>query len=118
MEDKVVKFNKFEIILFRIQMINLGFSAVFFGALMLLLSEYKETAQIFYGLVIFLMFASLVLFIIALVRIFKYFISLKALEGIISIWRSIVVLLTSPIAIIIYWLLLFILALSMASCST
>ena len=118
MEDKVIKFNKFEKKLFRIQMGNLVLSVILFVSLLGLVSKIDDLGQMFYSIVIFLMFMTSVLFIIAFVRVIKYLITYRVLDGVVFIWRSIVVLLTSPIAFAIYYVLVISLILSMASCSS
>ena len=117
MKDTVERFNYFEKIFFRINMINLGGSAFIAIIMYYLLENVDETGQLFGGFTAVMMVFSFILFVISFIRILKYIFKYRKLDNVLFIWRSIVGFFTSPVAFLIYFILMFVMALSMASCT-
>jgi|LGVE01.1.fsa_nt_gb hypothetical protein len=118
MNKETERFNYFEKLLFRIHLGLIGSGFILFGLLYLLIDIIEQIGDIFVSIIVTALAAILISFFTSVIRIIRYFLKFKGQEGNIGIRRSIITMLTSPIAFIIYYIMLFILMLSMASCST
>ena len=117
MEDKVKKFNKFENIFFKIH-IGLFLFGLFLLSLLYLAQNALETiSQIFLSFVVTGLYAIILNFFIGLIRLLKYLFGFKDTTEVPSIKRTIILLLSSPIVVALYFIMVFVMSLSMASCS-
>ncbi len=116
MNRQTERFNCFEKLLFRIHLGFLGFGFILFGLLYLLIDILEQIGDVFTSVILTALAVIMISFVTSVVRIIRYFLKFKGEEGNIGIKRSIITMLTSPIAFIIYYLVLFRVMLSMASC--
>jgi len=110
--DKVSKFMKFEKIFFRIELILIGIGLFFYAIFLMFLEGLASLADTWIQIFMLGWLLIIVNFAITIIRVLKYLISVRKLEGPKSIWRSMVVLLLSPIAFILYYILIFVAAIS------
>lgn len=115
MEDNKNRFNYFERIFLKISLGLLGTSAALFILMFIFIDRVSDNASEISGVIIILLISSILSFFIAIIRIIKFmFVVSKRNDGS-TITKSIITFFTSPIAIIIYYIIIFILAFS--SCS-
>lgn len=110
--DRVEKFNKFEKIFFRIEIVILIIGILFLTLFKGLTDQIGAIADTWITVFFAGWFLIVANFFTTVVRIFIYLFNIRKLEGKKSIWRSILVLLLSPIAFMLYYLLIFITAIS------
>lgn len=114
--EKENKFMFFEKLFFRINMSLVGLSIVLVLVMFAFLDRVDYISDIIFNFITIFLLGSLANFFISVGRIIKYLIKYREYEDI-SIKRSVINLVTSPIAVALYWFILIIMALSMASCS-
>lgn len=117
MDEKQNRFNRFEKLLFRIHMGILSFGFILFAMLYVLNEYIREFAVILANVVVLLLTSTVVSFFIAIGRIVRYLRHFKHTEGMLGIKRTVIMLLTSPISFIVYFVIMLVLSLSMASCT-
>ena len=115
-EEQIQKFYKFEKLFFKIYLIVVAASFVMFGVVLAFSEHLTEFVDLFLSLTMIAWGYVTVVFFISIVRIVKYFQKIKTIGGL-GIWRSVTTFFTSPIMFGLLWLMVFIMALSMASCS-
>lgn len=119
LEKKVEKFNKFERIFMNIHLGILGVGVFLLTVAFIVVDSIESIARVFLGVVFGLFYIIIFNFIIALFRLFKYlFLFQKEEEVLPTIKRTIIIILTSPISLAIYFILTLIMSLSLATCST
>lgn len=112
MEKNIKDFNYYEKLFLRITLILIGIGFTLIG-LLLLLADYIDTiASGITGLVVILLFSSYGVFFLSIIRIVKYVFSVKKRNAGSTIKQSIITLLISPIAILVYYAIIFILSIS------
>jgi hypothetical protein len=114
---KESKFMKFEIIYFRVYIFVVAFGLFMLSFLYAAQNSIEEVARGFLSVVYSFFIISIVQFIISIIRIIKYFIRFKNQDTPVQIWRSVTIMLTSPVAFAIYLILTLAMSLSLASCS-
>lgn len=114
--NKIDKFNKFEKIFLKIHLILLGLGVALLGMSFAFVDTIEELARSIWGIVYALLYVVFFLFAISVVRLIKYLIYFRKSEVIPSIKRTLIIILTSPISLGLYVILVFIMSLSMASC--
>lgn len=117
MKDEFTKFNYFEKLFFRIQLGLIGLGFITLGILFASIEILQSVADLIIFLILTMMSLVALNFIISVARIIKYLRRYTDNDNVIGIKRSVTIMLTSPIAFVLYYLILIILALSMASCS-
>ena len=115
MDEKVNKFHKFERIYFKIYLIIVGLSIVLIGMIYAMVDTISSIAEFALNIVMISLIYVVGVFFLSIVRTIKYFSSLKKKGGL-GIWRSITIMLTSPIVTAILFIIIFALSLSLASC--
>ncbi len=116
MDDNHVRFMNFEKLFFRIQISFIIISILYYVAISAMLEILTDLGDALWYVLYILFFGYIFNFLTSFIRIIKYFVKYRKVEGT-SIVRSIVVFLTSPIFFILNYILLLVLLLSMASCS-
>lgn len=110
--EKLQKFNRFEKIFFRIE-IALILVGIFFYVLFLsFLEGLGHLADTWISIFMFAWVVIIVNFAIAIIRILRYIFVIRHIEGKKTIWRSALTLLLSPPAFILYYILIFVAAIS------
>lgn len=115
--NKVDKFNKFEVIFFRIHLSISGFGLLVLGIAFAAMNSVESVARSLIGVVYTLLWVVIVNFIIGVIRLLKYFISFRKETETPTIWRTLVIIVTSPITLGIFFILTLIMSLSLASCT-
>jgi len=115
--NKFEKFNKFEIIFFRIHMAIFAFGLFLLSLVFLAQNALESIARIFLSVSYSLLYVVMIGFIISIVRLFKYLIIFRNSEEMVTIRRTVVVMLTSPIALGVYFIITLAMSLSLASCN-
>ena len=114
-EQRVEKFMKFEKLFFRIELLMLLIGVLFYALFMAFLERLGTVSDAIISFFFFMWVSIIGVFGITIIRIIKYLFSVRKLQASSSIWRSVVILLLSPINFILFYLLIFVAAL--ASCS-
>ena len=113
--EKTEKFNRYEKIFFRLELvvISLGVSLLLlFRAFVELIGNMAD----FFMSVFLLGWIFIILnFFISIIRVLKYLLVMRKVEGDKTIWRSVLTIIISPLAFILYYILIFVIVL--ASCS-
>ena len=115
--DKEYKFMKFETIFIRIHLFMIGFGLFLLSLLFAAQNSIESIARVFLGVVNTMLFLTITLFIISIIRVIKYFVKFRKSEGLVNIKRSVCIMLTSPLSFAIYLILTLAMSLSLASCS-
>jgi len=111
------KFNYYEKLLFKIHLGIVGFGMIMFILLMVFIDSLENVANEIAGFMYTIMFVEVIGFFVSIIRILKYLFSTAELKESRSIWRSVIIMLTSPIASGLYFLVMFVMLLSTASCT-
>lgn len=115
MSDNKNNFNYFEKVFLKISFGLLGLGLSLFILMFVFLDYVSDSASAFANIIIVLLLSSLASFFIAIFRILKYtFVVSKRNDGS-TITSSIISFFISPMAIIVYYIMFFVLAFS--SCS-
>ncbi len=114
--EKVEKFNQYEKYFLWFQLLVLGVAVSLFIVFNSFIDSLGGYGKLVGNLIIFGMIASIVNIVIAIVRILKYIIVIRKEQGKKTIWRSVLAFVTSPVALIIFYILLIVVA--FASCAT
>lgn len=117
MDQKQSKFMRWERLLWRIYVGIVGFGFIILGLIYYVNDMIREFAKAFSPVIVILFISTMVYFFVSLIRMIKYNISVKKNDETATIWRSVTTFLTSPIAFVFYYILLFIMLLSTASCT-
>ncbi|QMS85819.1 hypothetical protein [Candidatus Xianfuyuplasma coldseepsis] len=117
MDQEHTTFMHWERLLFRIYLSIVGFGFVILGVMYYVNDMIREISRAFSSIVVILIASTIIYFFVSLVRMIKYYISVRKNDETATIWRSVTTFLTSPIAFIFYYVLLFIMLLSTASCT-
>lgn len=115
--EKIDKFNKYETIFIKIHLITLGLGMFLLMLAFLAVDSIESIARTFLGVVYVLLYVVIINFFIALIRLFKYLIVFRKSDKLPTIKRTIIIILTSPISLGIYFILTLIMSLSLASCT-
>lgn len=113
--DKVSRFMHFEHLLFRIDLFILGVALFILTFFLALIEQIRDLESTFEFLFFFGMFLPAVKFVISIIRVLKYYFKIRHEEGRMSIWRSGLSLLISPLSFAIFWFIFILLA--FASCT-
>lgn len=111
----VEKFQRFEKILLRYNLIVIGIGMLFLVLYQIAIEQLGVLADLFIAIFLVGLFSNIITFGLSIIRIFKYLLSIRKIEESSSIWRSVLTLFLSPFSFILYYFLIFIAALS--SCS-
>ena len=114
--EKVYRFNKFEKIFFRIDIVIIGVAIFFLVLFDIALESLAGLVDVLMLIFLSGLVGSVVSFFISIIRILKYLFNIRKIQEASSIWRSILIIFLSPIAFILYYLLIFVVVLS--SCGT
>ena len=117
MNDKVKKFNKYEFLFFRIHLAISGFGVFLFMMMFVVQDAIVSLAQLFLAVVYTLFYVVILNFFISIVRLIKYLFAFKDGAEKPTIKRTVIVMLTSPIALALYFIMTLAMSLSLASCS-
>ncbi len=112
---KVQKFMKYEKIILRLQLIILGSGIFIYLTFLAFLERLKNVNDLFVFVVWVGMILPMLLLVVSVIRILKYFISVIHLDEESSIWRSALSFVFSPLNIVIFYILFIILV--FASCA-
>ena len=112
---KAEKFMRFELLLFKIDLLIFGIGIFILTFLVALVDKIKDVQDLFVFVVYFGMLLPAVKFLLSIIRILKYYFKIRQEDDRVSIWRSAVSLLISPLSFVIYYFIFFILVI--ASCS-
>ena len=112
MEDNNNRFNYFEKIFLRISLSLMGTGFVLFILMFVFVDDIREYADEFSSVVAVLLIASFISFFNAIFRILKYIISVSKRNDGSTIKGSIISFFTSPVAIIIYYIMMIVIAFS------
>lgn len=115
--NKIDKFNKYEKILFKIHITILIFGGFLLVLLFLAEDIFKSVASSFITVVYSLLYITIINFIVSFVRLIKYLTVFHKNQSLISIRRTIAIILTSPISFGIFFIITLAMSLSLASCS-
>ncbi len=115
--NKVDKFNKFEKIFLRIHLSILGFGMALLLMSFVAMDSVEAIARSIWAIVYSLLYVVMILFIISVVRLIKYLIVFRKSAVAPTIRRTLIIILTSPISLGIYFILTLVISLSLASCS-
>ena len=110
MNDNERNFNYFEKLFLKISLGLVGLGVVLFITMFAIVDILSDIASDFANVVAVLLLASIASFFIAIIRIFKYILIVSKRDEEATITKSIISFFVSPIAIIIYYLMIFILA--------
>ena len=113
-------FNQYERYFLIIHLVNLVISLVLLGLFYLLrdVIDIREVASFFLPLTYLGLFVSLLMWGLSLVRLIFYVVSVKHKDITARIRNSVIIFITSPVSTVVWYLLLFIFALSLASCQS
>ena len=114
--EKVYRFNRFEKIFFRIDIVIIGVAIFFLVLFDIALESLAGLVDVLMLIFLSGLVGSVVSFFISIIRILKYLFNIRKIQEASSIWRSILIIFLSPIAFILYYLLIFVVVLS--SCGT
>lgn len=117
MSEKEKSFNYFEKFFLRVSLSLLGGGFILLGLMLLLADQLKDVSEILSGLLFILLISSYGIFILSIVRIFKYIFVVSKRDDGSTIRKSVISLFISPIAIIIYNIAVFMVALSSCTIS-
>lgn len=115
--DKVNRFNRFEKLFLRIHLSILGFGLLLLGVAFATLDSVDSIAKTFVHVVYGLLYVVMIQFVISIVRLFKYLFGFKNVEEKPTIRRTIIIILTSPISLGVFFFLTFVMSLSLATCT-
>jgi hypothetical protein len=115
--SKENKFMKYEIIYFRVYLFIVAFGLFMLSLVYAAQNSIEEVARGFLSVVYTFLIVTIIQFIISIIRIIKYLIRFKSQDEVVQIWRSVTIMLTSPVAFAIYLILTLAMSLSLASCS-
>jgi hypothetical protein len=117
MKDKVERFNRFELYIYKGYITLFGFGATVLLLMLLfedlIINIFNHITAIFVVGVYYI----IINFFVTLIHVSRYLFVFKDQDEVTGIKRSLIVLISSPITFGIYLTLSFALALSMASCS-
>ena len=111
------RFIKFELIFFRIYLFIVAFGLFLLMLLYAAQNSIESVARSFVAVVYTMLYVTIALFVISIVRVIKYLLVFRKRDEYITIKRSVTIMLTSPIAFAIYLILTLAMSLSLASCS-
>lgn len=111
MDDKIVKFNKFEKLFFRINLGIFGLSIFIYFLYLWLIEQLGPITDLIMSVIFVGMISTVIIFFISVIRIIKYVVTHRSGETS-TIWRSILNIFLSPLSLIIFYILVFITALS------
>ena len=117
MNKKIKKFNKFELIFFRIHLVVVGVVVFLLTIMFLIQSAIDSLSNIFLVGAYMLFYVVIFNFLISVIRLLKYLFTFKDEKSKPSIKRTISIILTSPIALALYFIITIVMSLSLASCS-
>ena len=112
---KVERFNYFEKLFFKVTLGILGLSIFLFFFMLATVEYFSSFGRALFDFTGIVLFATMANFVLSLVRLFKYAFSIGKLENNIGITRTIISLFLSPVAFIILYILVIIMA--FASCT-
>lgn len=113
--QKVERFNYFERLFFKITLGILGSAIFLFIFTLATVSQFSVFSKILINITVVLLFMSIINLILTIGRIFKFAFKISKLENNIGILRSASSLLFSPLAFVILYILIIVMAL--ASCT-
>lgn len=117
MEERSQKFMKWERLYFKIYLGIVGFGIVLLLVMFAFQDYIEALSQVIAEFVVVLLIAIVVYFFLSLIRILKYVISIRKSSDETTIWRSVTTFFTSPIATVLYYVIIFVMLLSTASCT-
>jgi magnesium-transporting ATPase (P-type) len=116
MSNKRERFEKRETWMWRIHL-GLAIGALFsVGLLVLIEDQLRDVAPWLSQIYVVVFFASLLVFVISVFQLLQHLFRNRKWPEPPRIWRSVVTLFTSPVVSLTYYVVLFVLLLSMASC--
>jgi len=115
--ERSARFQRTERILFRIYLSLAAWSGVMLAMLYLFSDWIAAAAEILSQTVLLLTTVVVGLFVTSIVRIILFIAKLRHLIEPPRIWRSVVTFFTAPVVATIYYVILLVLLLSMASCT-
>ncbi len=116
MFEKAERFMFYEKFFFRINLFLMTAGILSFVIMQTLINELVNFADIFLNIVVGLMYATITIFLLTFVRLIKYLVIFSK-NSAVTIKRTIVILLSSPLYFAVYFLVSIVLSLSMASCT-
>jgi hypothetical protein len=91
--------------------------SILVGLLLIFQDTVLGILQFMTWILVIALYSLIGIFVVSVFQVFRYFFVGREKRAIRSIKKSIIIIITSPISIFIYWMLAFVLLLSMASCS-
>lgn len=109
MNEKAVKFHRYEKIFFRIQLSLFGLSLFLYLLYLALIEQLGPFVDYIMTVVLMGVVVSMITFAISVIRILIFIIKHRSQE-LASIWRSTLNLILSPLSIIVFYILIFVTA--------
>lgn len=110
--EALEKFNKFEKIFFKIELVIVFMGIGFFALFSAFIEKLGGFADLFISIFLLSLMVVVLNFVFAFTRIIKFLVFIRKEEGPKTIWRSFLTLLLSPLAFILYYMLIFLSAFS------
>ena len=110
--EKLEKFNRYEKLFFRIELGVIAAGIGFYILFLAFIEGLGGLADLFISIFLLGWIIIILNFFIAIIRMFKYGISIRKEEGPKSIWRSFLTIILSTPAFVLYYILIFVSAIS------
>ena len=109
MDDRSIKFHRFEKIFFRIQLAFLAISISIYLLYLAIIELLGPFVDYIMTVILIGIIGSMLNFVISVIRIIIFVLKHRS-EELVSIWRSVLNLILSPLSIIIFYVMIFITA--------